>query len=702
MQKLEIQPENIADILCDYLKNAKTVFVFPTDTVMNSWIDWIVMNPDKSGMDAVAFERFCAWDTFKGKYIQAKKEGYTVIPSILRKFFVSDLIARNAAKAEKERLQVIINPENEYAENAASFENWIEKNLSSLNFWKKRIDENAAEYGELDAEDKDYLYIYNEYCNFLETNRLFEPAWVEPDSFEAGQNFVIFFPELLEDFCDFENIFSAAENIILCTLAKDVPAPKAYRYEDSRSELRQTMLRIIDIAESGRPGPVLIDVPHDVFEERCSFSSWAFLEDLNKRGSSVQQAKTKCGNAHYVHTPYAHKMQTLESLCAVASDLFAKSGRAVLFCGGGAVCSKGAPALIQEFSRKFSVPVCTSLMGLTAEPYGTPLFCGMVGLHGSCTANKVMHESDLIIAVGVRFDDRATGIAGKFCPDAKIIHIDIDAAEINKIYQSSVAIPCDAAEALAVLLKKIDVPECKPAIERNKEFWQKNIPLFAKAMKGIYPKDETHPAQFLPRIEALYSKLNGGKSPYVTADVGQHQMFVAQCFPFRFERQFLTSGSLGTMGFGLPAALGAALQCRTAMQCKDSRVLCFSGDGSILMNIQELATLAEQNLDVTVFVLDNGCLGMVRQQQEVLYSANYSGVFFSKQVDFVAVAEAFGIKSFELADFSRFDEIMVQALSGSGPRFVHIPLEKYNVLPFAAGEKAEEKPKKGRKCTKSK
>lgn len=252
MQKLEILPENIADLLCDYLKNEKTIFVFPTDTVMNSWIDWIVMNPDKSGMDAVAFERFCAWDTFKGKYIQAKKEGYTVIPSILRKFFVSDLIARNAAKAEKERLQVIINPENEYAENAASFENWIEKNLSSLNFWKKRIDENATEYGELDAEDKDYLYIYNEYCNFLETNRLFEPAWVEPDSFEAGQNFVIFFPELLEDFCNFENIFSAAENIILCTLAKDVPAPKAYKYEDSRSELRQTMLRIIDIAESGR------------------------------------------------------------------------------------------------------------------------------------------------------------------------------------------------------------------------------------------------------------------------------------------------------------------------------------------------------------------------------------------------------------------------------------------------------------------
>ncbi len=481
------------------------------------------------------------------------------------------------------------------------------------------------------------------------------------------------------------------------TFGLSMPICKHSTMVKSAKELLDVLPKAFDIAESGRPGPVLIDVPHDVFEDRCSFENWDFLDSINKTDSCGHLVKTedKCENAHYVHTPYTHKMQSLDSLCAVSSDLFAKSGRAVLFCGGGAVCSKGAPALIQQFSQKFGVPVCTSLMGLTVEPSGTPLFCGMVGMHGSYTANRVMYESDLVIAVGVRFDDRATGIAEKFCPNAKIIHIDIDAAEINKIYQSSVAISCDAAEALAVLLKKIDSPECRPAVERNKEFWLKNIPLYAKEMEDIYPKDEKHPAQFLPRIEALYRKLNGS-SPYVTTDVGQHQMFVAQCFPFRFERQFLTSGSLGTMGFGLPAAIGAA------MQCRGSRVLCFSGDGSILMNIQELATLAEQNLDVTVFVLDNECLGMVRQQQEVLYKANYSGVLYSKMPDFVALAESFGIKAFELADFSRFDEIMSEALSGSGPRFVHIPLEKYNVLPFVAGGKPNIEPVRVKKCTKLK
>jgi len=483
------------------------------------------------------------------------------------------------------------------------------------------------------------------------------------------------------------------------TFGLSMPICKHSIMVKSAKELLDVLPKAFDIAESGRPGPVLIDVPHDVFEESCSFSSWAFLEELNKadKHSSIKfvNTETKCENGHYIHTPYAHKMQTLESLCSVASDLFAKSSRTVLFCGGGAVCSNGAASLIQEFSRKYSLPVCTSLMGLTIEPSGTPFFCGMVGMHGSYTANKVMYESDLVIAVGVRFDDRATGIAEKFCPAAKIIHIDIDAAEINKIYQSSVAISCDAAQALSVLIKKIDRPECQFAVERNRKFWQENIPFYSAAMKDIYPKDEKHPALFLPRIEALYRKLNG-KCPYVTTDVGQHQMFVAQCFPFRFERQFLTSGSLGTMGFGLPAAIGAAIE------CKDSRVLCFSGDGSIFMNMQELATLAEQNLDVTVFVLDNECLGMVRQQQEVLYKSNYSGVMYSKMPDFVALAKAFGIESFELTDFSHFDEVMSAALSGQGPRFVHIPIKKYNVLPFVTGGKPNIEPVKVRKCMKLK
>ena len=253
MKKLELLPEKICDVLVEKLCNPNSIFVFPTDTVMNSWIDWIVLNPEKSGHEAVPFERFIAWDNFKGTYVAAEQEGKSVIPSILRKFFVSDLIARNARKPVSERLQVLINPADEYAENASSFEDWIAKIIPSLHFWKKRLDKNAADYGELDAEDKDYQYIYEEYKKFLEANDLFEPSWIEDtDISDKKTEFIIFYPELLEDFGDFEEIFQANENITLYILPKNLPAPKVYKYSDSRKELRQTMLRSIKLVNDGQ------------------------------------------------------------------------------------------------------------------------------------------------------------------------------------------------------------------------------------------------------------------------------------------------------------------------------------------------------------------------------------------------------------------------------------------------------------------
>ena len=252
MKKLSLVPEKISDVLSEKLSKPDCIFVFPTDTVMNSWIDWIVLNPSKSGCDAVPFERFIAWDNFKGTYVAAEQAGKSVIPSILRKFFVSDLIARNAQKPAPERLQVLINPSDEYAKNASSFEDWIGKNIPSLHFWKKRIDKNASEYGELDAEDKDYLYIYDEYSKFLNSNNLFEPSWVEgTDISDKKTEFVIFYPEILEDFGDFTEIFEANENITLYTLPENLPSPKVYKYSDSRKELRQTMLRIIKLVNDG-------------------------------------------------------------------------------------------------------------------------------------------------------------------------------------------------------------------------------------------------------------------------------------------------------------------------------------------------------------------------------------------------------------------------------------------------------------------
>ena len=253
MKKLELLPDKIFSVLCENIKDPHCIFIFPTDTVMNSWIDHLILNPDTSGVEALPFERFIAWDNFKGSYIQAKKEGYTAVPSILRKFFVSDIIARNAEKDEKDRLQVIINPKNEFAQNASSFEDWIAGNLKSLHFWKKRMDENSCEYGEPDSEDKDYLYIYEKYKAFLEANQLFEPSWIEDnDISDKDTRFILFYPELLEDFSDFLHIFDNAENLTVYTLPENLPEPKVYAYSDSRKELRQTMLRIIKLVKDGR------------------------------------------------------------------------------------------------------------------------------------------------------------------------------------------------------------------------------------------------------------------------------------------------------------------------------------------------------------------------------------------------------------------------------------------------------------------
>lgn len=253
MTTLPLYPENISSIFIKNLSNPNAVFVFPTDTVMNSWIDWIVTHPDQSGFDAVPFERFIAWDNFKGSYLSAEKAGTTVIPTLLKQLFVHDLIQKNAEKPEDQRLKVVINHKDEFASSADSFADWITKNLSSLHFWKKRLDMYQSEYGNLDDEDQDYLYIYNEYKNFLEQNKLFEPAWIENiELHDTKTQFIILYPELLQDFADFTDILSKCENVTLYTFPKDIPAPKAYLYTDSRKELRQTMLQIINLVNEGK------------------------------------------------------------------------------------------------------------------------------------------------------------------------------------------------------------------------------------------------------------------------------------------------------------------------------------------------------------------------------------------------------------------------------------------------------------------
>ena len=300
-----------------------------------------------------------------------------------------------------------------------------------------------------------------------------------------------------------------------------------------------------------------------------------------------------------------------------------------------------------------------------------------------------MYESDVVLACGVRFDDRATGIIRKFCPDAKIIHIDIDAAEVNKILPAYHAIIGDAESVLPFLAQAIAEFKGAPAAAvRTRAKWLARLKALKAEQSGLDStaihkspgagrssrNGDVNPGAFIASIPE--KARSAGLDPdniIVTTDVGQHQMWAAQNYPVRFPRQFLTSGSLGTMGFGLPAAIGAALA------NPGKRVVCFSGDGSIMMNVQELATLAELDLDVTVIVLDNGVLGMVRQQQELLFDRNFSACIFGRSPDLVRIAEGFGIAALD-ADEQNWERI---AFGGKGPRFVRCRIAaEENVYPF--------------------
>ena len=253
MKEIKLAPDKIADFLIENLKEPDTLFVFLTDTVMNSWIEYLVTHPEKSGIQVLPLERFMGWDTFKGNYLKGEQKGARAVPAILRKLFVQDLICKNADLPQSERFQSIIKPEDEFAQGATSFADWICKNLTSLNFWKKRLDQNKENYGELDAEDKDYEKLYQAYKDFLEANNLFEPSWLENlDLNEDNAKIILMYPELLEDYCDFADIFAASEKVTICTMPKDLPNPPAYFYPDSRTELRQTMLRIIQLVNEGK------------------------------------------------------------------------------------------------------------------------------------------------------------------------------------------------------------------------------------------------------------------------------------------------------------------------------------------------------------------------------------------------------------------------------------------------------------------
>ena len=450
------------------------------------------------------------------------------------------------------------------------------------------------------------------------------------------------------------------------TFGLSFPITKHSIFIKTPYDLLDAIPKAFEIATSGRPGPVLIDVPRDVQLKECYFDAWPDIKKIRLHDIRF-------------HTPideYSEKMGKI-------ADLLAAAKRPVLYCGGGCDSEEAASG-IKAFLQNYRLPVVTSLMGLGCVPESSDCFIGMVGMHGSHAANVAMHDSDLVIAAGVRFDDRATGLVSKFCPDAKIIHIDIDAAEVDKILESYISVVADVESVFPVIAQLVS--EKKITGDEN---WLKKISKIKKECHSVEcgrPKNEklANPREIISKIPELAAA--AGLAPdglIATTDVGQHQMWAAQYYPVERPRSFLTSGSLGTMGFGLPAAIGAAIA------NPSKRIVCFSGDGSIMMNVQEMATLAELNLPVTIIVFQNGTLGMVYQQQKFLFDKNYSASVFGRSPDLLSIARGFGLEAIDADSDAEWYKKAFDNNRQNKPCFVRISVDsEENVLPFVPGGKA--------------
>jgi acetolactate synthase I/II/III large subunit len=432
----------------------------------------------------------------------------------------------------------------------------------------------------------------------------------------------------------------------------------SFMIQDPR-EIPEAIHQAFYLARSGRPGPVLVDIP----------------QDLSRGDIEYEPASGDVRLPGYQPTLEGNQKQI-----RLAAKALANARRPVLYAGGGVINADAAEELT-ELGTVDRFPVTCTVMGLGGFPAPHPQWLGMLGMHGTRAANYAMDEADLIVAIGARFDDRITGKLSEFAPRAKFVHIDVDPAEISKNVPAHIPIVGDAKNILPRLTAEYRALE---ADSSRLEDWWDRIGSWQKQYPLTY--EDSADAEIKPQymVQALYEATGG--DAIVTSDVGQHQMWTAQYFHFSRPRRWINSGGLGTMGFGLPAAMGAQVG------CPDETVVCVAGDGSVQMNMQEMATCVEGNIPIKVFIMNNGYLGMVRQWQELFWDRRYSHVEMGQSPDYVKLAEAYGATGLRFEDKSTLVADMRAALNTEGPVLVDVRVTKeentYPMIP--AGQAARD------------
>ncbi len=422
-------------------------------------------------------------------------------------------------------------------------------------------------------------------------------------------------------------------------------------------DLAHTIHEAFHIARTGRPGPVLIDIPKDVQNNRATYDGKI---EINRKSYQIKKFETEIEHKKLIE----------------AVKMIKEANKPIIYTGGGIINSGDeASELLKEFVDLVNFPVTNTLMGLGGFDAFDDRFVGMLGMHGTYEANMAMHDCDLMINIGARFDDRVTGRVDAFSPGSKKIHIDIDDVSIDKIIDVDLAIISDAKTALRGLIKELKDQDIAISKQDNQSWWdQVKKWRDIRSLSYEESKDDIIKPEYA--LETL-NKLSGPKRPFVSTDVGQHQMWAAQYMQFDKPKKWLTSGGLGTMGYGVPAALGAQVA------NPNDLVICVSGDASFLMNMQELGTIKQYNLPVKIFIVNNKYMGMVRQWQELVYERRESETYMQSLPDFMKLADTFGIKGIICDKSSELEGKVQEMIDHDGPVLFNCLVDKAeNIFPM--------------------